>query len=297
MSRLQKRLKFYGLLSSLAILVLWIGLPRTRSQPLIQSRTQETPPRPKLDASEVQWLKDLFKKTDTTADGLLTLNELTFGIHQSVGRHVQKALRSNPRKFFSLDKLNHNGQVEWEEWLAGFRKDHSINSESQDLSRGLKEKLAAAKAAWSEAARSNPDALNIDEFLSFIHPESSHSALAQQVEELIARHDMDGDGNISLEEYLQDEVIEWTATEANQRKRLFSKEMDANGDGKADRREIIKFLDPKHISQSKAEAYRLLDLADRNGDGVLQWNELENQAHQFLDSKWVSPEKAFHWDL
>jgi hypothetical protein len=29
----------------------------------------------------------------------------------------------------------------------------------------LKERLAAAKAAWSEAARSNPDSLNIDEFL------------------------------------------------------------------------------------------------------------------------------------
>ena len=33
----------------------------------------------------------------------------------------------------------------------------------------------------SEAARSNPDALNIDEFLAFTHPESSHSILAQQV--------------------------------------------------------------------------------------------------------------------
>ena len=33
-------------------------------------------------------------------------------------------------------------------------------------SRRAKEKLAAAKAAWAEAARTNGDALNIDEFLS-----------------------------------------------------------------------------------------------------------------------------------
>ena len=46
-------------------------------------------------------------------------------------------------------------------------------------SRRAREKLAAAKAAWAEAARTNGEALNIDEFLSFTHPESSHSLLAQ----------------------------------------------------------------------------------------------------------------------
>ena len=73
--------------------------------------------------------------------------------------------------------------MEWEEWLAQFYHDHNLQK-GQDLSnteRSVKEKLAAAKASWSEAARSNPDALNIDEFLAFTHPESSHSILAQQV--------------------------------------------------------------------------------------------------------------------
>ena len=41
----------------------------------------------------------------------------------------------------------------------------SIQSGEQPTDRIVKEKLAAAKAAWSEAARSNPDSLNIDEFL------------------------------------------------------------------------------------------------------------------------------------
>ena len=42
-----------------------------------------------------------------------------------------------------------------------------------------KVKLASAKASWAEAARTNGDALNIDEFLAFTHPESSHSLMAQ----------------------------------------------------------------------------------------------------------------------
>ena len=104
---------------------------------------------------------------------------------------------SNPRNFFSLDKITHNGQVEWEEWLARFYKDHDIEKDAE-LQRGHKEKLAAAKAAWSEAARSNPDALNLDEFLGFMHPESSHSGLAQQLEDMLTRHDLDGDGVIAL---------------------------------------------------------------------------------------------------
>jgi len=312
MSRLQKRLQIYSLISTFLILILWLKLPHTRSQVLHHRRApRESPGRPKLsssspnqvkkthlDPSERQWLKTLFKKADTTADGLLSLHELTFGIHQSVGKHVQQAMRSNPRTFFSLDKINHNGQVEWEEWLARFNKEHGIQSDRpQDLSRGLKEKLAAAKAAWSEAARSNPDALNIDEFLSFAHPESSHSALAQQMEELIGRYDLDGDGKVSLQEYLQDAFIEFTPSEAEIRHRQFIDQIDANGDGQADRRELLTFLDPKHISQSKSEAIRLISLADLDGDGFLEWNELNEQAQEFLDSKWVSPEKSFHWDL
>ena len=43
-------------------------------------------------------------------------------------------MRNNFKQFFRLDKINHNGQVEWEEWLA-----------SQDLSnpnRSVKEMIS-----------------------------------------------------------------------------------------------------------------------------------------------------------
>ena len=81
--------------------------------------------------------------------------------------------------------------------LPLINQDHDLEKET-DLQRGHKEKLSAAKAAWSEAARSNPDALNLDEFLGFMHPESSHSGLTQQLEEMLVRHDLNGDGVIAL---------------------------------------------------------------------------------------------------
>ncbi len=89
----------------------------------------------------------------------------------------RRAIRDNFRLFLSLDKAaNHNGQVEWQEWLDSFtskQKDPSLTE------RRRREMMAAAKAAWRESARSNPEALNIDEFLSFTHPEVSHSLRLQ----------------------------------------------------------------------------------------------------------------------
>lgn len=43
------------------------------------------------------------------------------------------------------------------------------------------------RARWSEAARNDPERLALDEFLAFTHPESSHRALLQMVEDLFEK--------------------------------------------------------------------------------------------------------------
>ena len=59
-----------------------------------------------------------------------------------------------------------------------------LETDPRSVSREVREALAEVKAAWSEAARTNPDAVNIDEFLGLEHPESSHTLLTQRVEVL-----------------------------------------------------------------------------------------------------------------
>ena len=306
MRKLQ-RLQIYVIIVLLSVLLIWIAIPHTRSQPIIpetlvkSQQRRQFPKREALpipDQSEVEWLLSIFKVADTTADGQLSVNELTWAIQKSVTKHIQNAMRSNPRTFFRLDRINHNGQVEWTEWLTHFQKEHNIVdiADFSTLQRGLKEELAAAKAAWSEAARTNPDALNIDEYLSFTHPESSHSALAQLTEELLGRHDQNEDSKISLNEYLDDPVIEFTAEELADRKRRFLA-MDSNNDGLAERRELLVFHDPKHVAQAKEEAIRLMSMSDVDRDGLIDKNELVNAANLFLNSMWVSPERTFHWNL
>ena len=94
--------------------------------------------------------------------------------------------------------------------------------------------------------------LNIDEFLAFTHPESSHSILAQQTEETLGRFDGNGDGVITLEEYVSDPYIEFTPDELKDRQNIFHSMMDADGNGKVDRRELITYLDPKVCSKYNA---------------------------------------------
>lgn len=43
------------------------------------------------------------------------------------------------------------------------------------------------RARWAEAARNDLDRLGLDEFLAFTHPESSHRALLQMVEDLFEK--------------------------------------------------------------------------------------------------------------
>ena len=52
------------------------------------------------------------------------------------------------------------------------------------MSRNLNEIIMRDKARWTEAATTDPEKLSLDEFLAFTHPESSHRALLQMVEDL-----------------------------------------------------------------------------------------------------------------
>ena len=153
MSRLKKRLQIYGLVSSFLIVTLWLLLVPAAQTTRSPNSTRSPPRRSPTSApvttnlQELKWLSKLFKQADTTADGVLSPNELAWAVQNKIGKHVREALMSNPRNFFSLDKINHNGQVEWEEWLAKFYKEHGIEKDAAELQRGYKEKLAAAKVS------------------------------------------------------------------------------------------------------------------------------------------------------
>uniref|UniRef100_A0A2P2HYU9 45 kDa calcium-binding protein-like n=1 Tax=Hirondellea gigas TaxID=1518452 RepID=A0A2P2HYU9_9CRUS len=146
------------------------------------------------------------------------------------------------------------------------------------------------KAAWSEAARGDPDVLSLDEFLAFKHPESSHATILGKVEELLAAKDGDSDSQITLEEYMA-AAEEQEQEQADQKQ---FKETDADGNGKLSRKELLLYMDPRHPHHARVEAESLMAAADSDTDGKLTLAELLQQSSIFAASKMVDAASSFH---
>eukprot|EP00096_Caligus_rogercresseyi_P004149 TRINITY_DN18306_c0_g1_i1.p1 TRINITY_DN18306_c0_g1~~TRINITY_DN18306_c0_g1_i1.p1 ORF type:complete len:316 (+),score=108.36 TRINITY_DN18306_c0_g1_i1:42-989(+) len=290
-SRWNAEIRFTGLLTVFiyALLLSYSLLFRHRRTPNVVVKYAPNPVQSLSSENEASLYK-IFKRADTTADNRLSLKELSWIIHRQVMKHIQESLRNNFKNFFLMDTSNKNGQVDWSEYSDNKFK----GLDSSD--RSVKEMISEARAAWSEAARSNPESLNIDEFLGFTHPESSHSVLAQSSEEALRKYDEDGDSKISLSEFCNPFVVEEAANRDSkeERRKLFSNILDTNGDGFADKREILLYLDPKSSHWSEKEASNLLRLLDTNQDGFVDWRELQNQSGLVLKSQIIHPEISLH---
>lgn len=146
------------------------------------------------------------------------------------------------------------------------------------LGRKINEAIMRAKASWIECAKNDPDHLTLDEFLSFMHPESSYSMIISVVDEIYKKFgektvsftltspalkkknkififfitklppisDRDGDEILTEDEFstLQSEEGEFEKPqpgnqEERERRKEFREMVDLNKDGKATRREVL----------------------------------------------------------
>ena len=63
------------------------------------------------------------------------------------------------------------------------------------------------------------------------------------------------------------------------------------------RREVVQFLDPKNPHWSRYEAINLISQADRNGDGLLDLEEVLGHPDLFLFSKLAGGDAGFHGEF
>ncbi|XP_029178968.1 45 kDa calcium-binding protein [Nylanderia fulva] len=257
-------------------------------------------------------LEDIFRKADTDENQLLDIQELAKWIHAKITEHITRAMRENVGLFTAIDTNLRDGEVSWEEYHAYFLRTHGfsetyINSHDKkhsEMSRTLKESIMRDRARWAEAARNDPDRLGLDEFLAFTHPESSHRALLQMVEDLFEKFDRDGDEQLTEDEFsdLPSEGVGLDLREDRQqsiggsedRRKEFRHLIDKNKNGKADRTELLMYIDPRNPRHAIQEAQHLITLSDMNLDGKLDLLEILSKMDLFLDSKMVDTEKSFH---
>lgn len=257
-------------------------------------------------SQQISLLTETFKKADSNADGLLELSELSSWISSKIKEHLNLALKENIFMFTAIDQNPRNGQVSWDEFHRYFLKQHGYDDkyiedhkkDHKGMPRELKETIMRDKAAWSEAARNDPEQLSIDEFLAFRHPESSHATILNIVEETIARLDIDGDNKLTEDEFSDPEVNEvpdYMTVEQYRNERLKEFRIaDEDENGKLERRELLRYIDPRNVHHAEKEAVNLLSGGDTNQDGVLTLIEVLAQREMFMSSKMVDAAKSFH---
>lgn len=257
------------------------------------------------DQTEI--LKDVFKKADKNQNNKLDLNELAIWIRKKILEHISTAISNNYELFNQIDINPKNGIITWKEYHVYFLKKrgfvkfdrNKLDKNEKGALRSIKEQILRDKAYWQEAAKSYPNALTIDEFLAFTHPESSASNQLTLVDELYDKLDRNGDDFLTEEEFA---VMQTDDTEGhvmirqgeNERRAEFRKTIDLNGDGKADRRELLHYVAPQSPRHSEHEAEALISIADMDHDNMLSLEEILAHPDLFLKSKMVYTGHSFH---
>lgn len=257
-------------------------------------------------------LETVFHKADTDQDLLLDIQELARWIHAKITEHISRAMRENIGLFTMIDNNPRNGEISWEEYHAYFLKSHgfpesyvsSHDKRHSDMSRTLKESIMRDRARWAEAARNDPERLTLDEFLAFTHPESSHRALLQMVEDLFEKFDRDGDEQLTEDEFsdLPSEGVGLDLKEdkheavggSEDRRKEFRHLIDKNRNGRADRTELLMYIDLRNPRHAIQEAKHLISVSDTDLDGKLSLSEILSKMDLFLGSRMIDTERSFH---
>jgi Ca2+-binding EF-hand superfamily protein len=105
--------------------------------------------------------------------------------------------------------------------------------------------------------------------MDFLHPEEAEHMRDVVVDETLEDIDKNGDGKVSVEEYISDmyapdangdQVPDWVIREKDQ----FHNYRDKNKDGFMDREEIREWIIPPDYDHSEAESKHLIHEADSN---------------------------------
>ncbi|XP_039150628.1 45 kDa calcium-binding protein isoform X2 [Drosophila simulans] len=290
------------------------------SQPQKVQNASKSPNQPETvilaasNVNEKQILAKAFKRADRSRDGILSIQELGQYINRRIVEHIDEAIMNNAREFRRVDIGPADGLITWDEYHRFFLREHGMTEADIDehdeirhtaLNRRAREDMMRDKARWSEAARTDLFTLTIDEYLSFRHPESSVSNLLELVDDLLRQFDQDGDDQLTLEEFsdlnvdddddlMRKSLISKTLVE---RREEFKRIIDKNHDGKADRGELLNYVNPKTPRYALQEAATLFSLCDENKDELLTLKEMTDHAEIFLQSKMIDTANSFHTEF
>ncbi|XP_074088580.1 reticulocalbin-2 [Macrotis lagotis] len=253
----------------------------------------------KLSPEEQQKrLKAIIKKIDVDSDGFLTENELSTWIQMSFKHY---AMQEAKQQFVEYDK-NDDGLVTWGEYniqmydrVIDFDENTVLDDAEEESFRQLHLK---DKKRFEKANRDEVSGLSLVEFIAFEHPEEVDYMTEFVIQEALEEHDKNGDGFVSLKEFLGDYRRDPTANEDPEwilvEKDRFVNDYDKDGDGRLNPQELLSWVVPNNQGIAQEEALHLIEEMDLNNDSKLSEAEIIENQDLFLTSEATDYGRQLH---
>ncbi|CAG0885660.1 unnamed protein product [Cyprideis torosa] len=233
-------------------------------------------------------LGQIFDRIDANGDGFVDEEELNHWIHNVQHRYIDSDLGTQ----WSHYNIGGQEKLTWEAYLKGaysFLEDGSTSEMPAEERSQYEAMKARDERRWRRADQGGDMALTKDEFRDFLHPENSEHMKDTVVEETLEDIDTDGDGRISLAEYIHDmyhgEEGEEEPSWVEQEREQFKTFRDTNGDGYLDLSEVRNWIFPDDYDHSLAEAQHLIRESDSSADGKLSREEVLEHYDTFVASQ------------
>lgn len=244
----------------------------------------------------------VFHEVDTNGDHQIDKNEMKAWIHDRILEHYNSAKEESDGVFLKVDH-DKDGKVSWAEYKAqlfgldpkSYEKDNEtiIGDKHGEFSKEVKH--------WLNADFNGDELLDKDEFLAFQHPEHNRATLKMMANEITPSYDKNGDGKITLKEYIalppgevdpEEEDLDKLYQE--EKRKEFKQDMDTNNDDVVDQEEMLAYLDPRHKQHATRESEYLIRTSDRNRDGKISEHEMLMNYAVFTGSSFSNFARVLH---
>ncbi|XP_049600101.1 reticulocalbin-3 [Syngnathus scovelli] len=228
-------------------------------------------------------LAKIVDRIDTDKDGLINHAELHYWINHRQRRYIEENVNKHWRDYDS----NQDDKIAWGEYKNA-TYGYYIDEEFDDVDdkATYKSMLARDERRFKKADRDGDGIATREEFTAFLHPEEFDYMKDLVVQETVEDMDKNGDGKISLHEYIGDMYTpedgesepEWVQTE----KKHFTDFRDANKDGHLDFSEVAHWILPGEIDHADNEAKHLIYETDTNKDEKINKQEILANWNMFV---------------